>query len=432
MTIATLNQDCHCTTLDAAALQAAWRESVGSDSAVATFFAPYGVYLEAAQVQALQDAVALLHRVTHLPAYVQAVAEEQGGALPRFGTQGVCMGYDFHFDGATPRLIEVNTNAGGMLLNALLLAHQRICCDRMQGFSADALSGAEPGARLLAMFREEWRAAGRRGTPPRIAIVDEHPAQQFLYPEFLLFRKLFEAAGWQAVICAPEELAREHGQLLAQGLPVDLVYNRLTDFALLEPAQARLREAWLAGECVVTPDPWHHALQADKRNLVHLADADWLAAQGVDAADRAQLARIVPPTQRVSAENAEALWAGRKQFFFKPLRGFGSRAAYRGDKLTRGVWADIVASHDYVAQAYAPPGTRRVRVDGELRDMKFDIRCYAYRGEVLLLAARVYQGQTTNMRTQGGGFAPVFAPALQSASPASGLDGPPAGRPCAP
>jgi hypothetical protein len=412
MTVATLNEHCQCTTLDAAALEAAWRGSLGGDTPAATFFAPYGVYLEAAQVRALQQAVALLHRVTHLPAYAEAVAQEQGAGLPRFGTTGVCMGYDFHFEGDTPRLIEINTNAGGMLLNALLLAHQRICCDRMQGFSAEAFSGPEAGARLLAMFREEWRAAGRGGLPQRIAIVDENPAQQFLYPEFLLFRKMFEAAGMQAVICAPQDLERRHGRLLAQGEPVDLVYNRLTDFALLEPAQARLREAWLAGEAVVTPDPWHHALQADKRNLVHLADAAWLETRGVSAEERAQLVSIVPPTQRVTAENAGLLWAQRKQFFFKPLRGFGSRAAYRGDKLTKGVWADIVASHDYVAQAYAPPGTRHVRVDGELREMKFDIRCYAYRGEVLLLAARVYQGQTTNMRTPGGGFAPVFAPAL--------------------
>lgn len=412
MPIATLNQDCHCITLDADALQAAWREGVGSDTAAAAFFAPYGVYLERAQVDALQAAVAALQRVTHLPGFAEAVAAEQNVALPRFGTQGVCMGYDFHFDGATPRLIEINTNAGGLLLNALLLTHQRICCDRMQGFSADAFQGAEPGRHLLDMFRAEWRAAGRGGEPQRVAIVDAQPSQQFLYPEFLLFKKLFEAAGWQVVICDPHELARERGRLLAQGLPVDLVYNRLTDFALLEPAHARLREAWLAGECLLTPDPWHHALQADKRNLVHLADPTWLAAHGASAEDRQLLASIVPPTQRVGADNADALWAARKQLFFKPRRGFGSRAAYRGDKLTRSVWADIVASHDYVAQAYAPPGTRRVRIDGEWQDMKFDIRCYAYRGEIQLLAARVYQGQTTNMRTRGGGFAPVFAPAL--------------------
>ncbi|WP_420230163.1 hypothetical protein ACOBWA_02850 [Psychrobacter sp. ER1] len=37
-----------------------------------------------------------------------------------------------------------------------------------------------------------------------------------------------------------------------------------------------------------------------------------------------------------------------------------------------------------------------------------DIRLYTYDGQLLLPAARVYQGQTTNFRTPGGGFAPIF------------------------
>ncbi len=41
--------------------------------------------------------------------------------------------------------------------------------------------------------------------------------------------------------------------------------------------------------------------------------------------------------------------------------------------------------------------------------MKFDLRDYAYDGEVQWVAARLYQGQTTNFRTPGGGFAPVYS-----------------------
>jgi hypothetical protein len=41
--------------------------------------------------------------------------------------------------------------------------------------------------------------------------------------------------------------------------------------------------------------------------------------------------------------------------------------------------------------------------------MKFDLRNYVYDGAVQWVAARVYQGQTTNFRTPGGGFAPVFS-----------------------
>jgi len=33
---------------------------------------------------------------------------------------------------------------------------------------------------------------------------------------------------------------------------------------------------------------------------------------------------------------------------------------------------------------------------------------YVYDAQVQLVAARLYRGQTTNFRTGGGGFAPVF------------------------
>jgi hypothetical protein len=50
-----------------------------------------------------------------------------------------------------------------------------------------------------------------------------------------------------------------------------------------------------------------------------------------------------------------------------------------------------------------------MRIDTETVSRKTDFRLYTYDGAVLLKAARLYQGQTTNFRTPGGGFAPVFA-----------------------
>ena len=56
----------------------------------------------------------------------------------------------------------------------------------------------------------------------------------------------------------------------------------------------------------------------------------------------------------------------------------------------------------------AAPSERRIKIDGEVKSLKLDVRLYTYKGSALLTAARVYQGQTTNFRTPGGGFAPVF------------------------
>ncbi|MBP6708572.1 MAG: hypothetical protein KA223_05390, partial [Candidatus Accumulibacter sp.] len=116
----------------------------------------------------------------------------------------------------------------------------------------------------------------------------------------------------------------------------------------------------------------------------------------------------IPRTAEVLPENAAAFWAGRKQWFFKPAAGFGSKATYRGDKLTRRVFEQI-AHGGYVAQAVVAPSERRLLIDGVEQDFKIDLRNYVYRGAVQLVSARLYRGQTTNFRTPGGGFAAVFA-----------------------
>jgi hypothetical protein len=179
--------------------------------------------------------------------------------------------------------------------------------------------------------------------------------------------------------------------------------------------------AWLDGAAVVTPNPHNHALFADKRNLTLLSDASRLAAWGLAPHLAAEAARI-PRAVEVTAENSAVLWERRKQFFFKPAGGHGGKAVYRGDKLTKGVWQTIVHGR-YIAQELAPPGERMVRLDGSLETRKADIRLYTYDGHVLLAAARLYQGQTTNFRTPGGGFASVFffGPEARTACPDSGV-----------
>jgi hypothetical protein len=260
---------------------------------------------------------------------------------------------------------------------------------------------------FFTMFSDEWRR--QRGEAPlgRVAIVDDDPAAQYLYPEIRLFERMFARFGAQAVIADASELIWRDGRLWHGAQPVELVYNRLTDFYLEEPAHAGLRNAYEAGAVVLTPHPRAHALYANKRNLITLSHDDNLAALGVPEAARAILVAGVPRTESVTPEQADALWAERRKFFFKPATGYGSKAAYRGDKLTRRVWQEILRG-DYVAQALVLPSERRLEVDSAETDLKLDIRAYVYGGVIQLVAARLYEGQTTNFRTPGGGFAPVF------------------------
>ena len=261
--------------------------------------------------------------------------------------------------------------------------------------------------RLVDMFRHEWRLAGHEDPLRSIAIVDENPSAQYLYPEFLLFQRLFERHGLRAVVADPTALHWRDGRLWHDDQAIDLVYNRLTDFYLEQPASAALRDAWLAQGVVLTPHPQAHALYADKRHLALFSDAQRLQALGVDEATRQVLLDHVPHTEVVQPADAERLWAARRGLFFKPVAGFGSRAAYRGDKLTTRVFEEILDGA-YVAQALVPPSLRTLAVDGVPAELKLDLRNYVYDGQVQLVAARLWQGQTTNFRTPGGGFAPVF------------------------
>ncbi len=93
--------------------------------------------------------------------------------------------------------------------------------------------------------------------------------------------------------------------------------------------------------------------------------------------------------------------------FFKPTGGHGGKAVCSGDKVTRGFWAEIVRG-GYVAQTLVRPSERMIQIDEAPQARKMDVRLYTYEGPVLMVAARLYQGQTTYFRTPGGGFAPVF------------------------
>lgn len=330
---------------------------------------------------------------------VIAAVEEVVGTQEPHSALGVFYGYDFHLNEQGAHLIEINTNAGGAFLNALLIDSQR-------AVSLYGTAAAEENLDqvFIGMFHNEWRLA--RGDAPlkTIAIVDEQPESQFLYPEFLLAQKMFGQAGIIAHIADPSALHVREDSLYLNGQRVDLIYNRLTDFDLRK--YQHIRTAWEMQQVVLTPNPMHHQRYADKRKLAILSDAENLRADGLSQASIDALLQSVPQTRIVYAEESEQWWVERKQWFFKPVSGYGSKGAYRGDKVTRRVFEEIMQS-DYVAQRVALPGERKMYVGGVEQSLKYDVRCYVYDGHIQLIAARLYQGQTTNFRTPGGGFALV-------------------------
>ncbi|QHE88889.1 hypothetical protein F9K07_15525 [Hydrogenophaga sp. BPS33] len=412
-----LNQECFCFSLDEDALALALNVELGQAGLSAMvrercpfLFAARPVFVSARHLRRMAQVVQAVESVVALPAYREQVlaAAPAIARLGEGGPRGVFFGHDFHLHGDQLGLIEINTNAGGAMLNAVLARAQRACCNAMDPLVPTLSSVGTFEQRIVDMFRQEWMRAGATRPLASIAIVDTAPPHQYLYPEFLLFQQLFERHGLRTVIADPQALEWRAGRLWHGEQVIDLVYNRLTDFYLEQPASAALRQAYMEQGVVLTPHPQAHALYADKRHLALFSDAARLKGLGVPASTRQVLLEHVPRTEVVAIDQAQRLWDARRGLFFKPVAGFGSRAAYRGDKLTRRVWQDILAG-DYVAQAIVTPGERRIDKHDPAQAMKFDLRAYVYDGATQWNAARLYQGQTTNFRTPGGGFAPVYS-----------------------
>ncbi|MBE0598922.1 MAG: hypothetical protein IH614_16830 [Desulfuromonadales bacterium] len=344
--------------------------------------------------------VRLLEQLSRRPAYREAVWPEVPlSARHDPGHAAVMMGYDFHLDGAGhPWLIEVNTNAGGALL--AYLAHHP---------SASQAQAAMP-ERLLRRFLDPFAAEmhqfshGRLPRPSHLVIIDERPPEQFLYREMEALAQLFRQSwGTRVSIVDPQQLQAGAEGVFADGQRVDLIYNRHCDFYLESPPLAGVRAAWLAGTVCLTPNPFIYGLLGDKRRMGLWSDAASLPLLGLNRAEIDLLTGTVPSTCLLTESNREELWRSRQQWVFKPVDRFGSRGVFLGRKISRTRF-DLLPPTQTLAQREIPPSETFCTPD---EPMKTDFRLFAYRQRPLGVTARLYRGQVTNLRTPGGGFAPV-------------------------
>ena len=226
-----LNSKCFCISLQEGALRLALKEELAAPDIVAMLeercphvFSARPVFLSASQTERMAQVVRAIESVVAMPAYraqVLANAPDIARHDPG-GAKGVFFGYDFHLHEDQLGLIEVNTNAGGAMLNAVLARAQHACCAVMDDLVSTAITVDALEASMVAMFFNEWRLCGNTRPLRSITIVDEAPQQQFLYPEFLLFQQLFQRHGLQAVIADPADLQWRDGVLWHDDIAIDL------------------------------------------------------------------------------------------------------------------------------------------------------------------------------------------------------------------
>ncbi|MBC7707381.1 MAG: hypothetical protein H7274_26000, partial [Rhodoferax sp.] len=194
-----LNHGCLCLTLDASRL----KEQLEHDPSLSGLysglaqshphlFSRNAVFLSSATYSAIAQTVVAIERVMALPAYqARALENAQAIAQRAFGPVGAFMGYDFHVDAGNPgfkgpQLIEINTNAGGALLNAALARAHRACCEPMGLVMNTIAPVAALEDTFFEMFRSEWRLQRGNAVWRTVAIVDDAPHAQYLAPEFEL------------------------------------------------------------------------------------------------------------------------------------------------------------------------------------------------------------------------------------------------------
>ncbi len=329
-----------------------------------------------------------IYQLEHDKVYAQALAlhlPETVDVAPHHPS--MLMGYDFHLTPQGPKLIEINNNAGGLYENDDGWIPQ---------YEQQRLVPNFP-AKLLAMFAKDWQ---------HIAIMDEDITQQYMFPEMNAYAALLRADGRSVSLVSPEDLVLKAEGLYADGLKVDVIYNRHTDFYLESSPLAHIRQAFLEQQVVLNPYPRSYALLGDKNRMV-----DWWREGLLETFlnDQAiQLIRaVVPETYLLSEYDSEKAWQIRKSWVFKPAARHGGKGVMLGKGMSRKRFEQFDTGST-VMQKLVPAS--QIEIDGET--FKFDIRLYMHGEDLIAMAGRAWNGQITNFRETGSGWVPIQVKSL--------------------
>ena len=353
---------------------------------------PFVITLNKDVVQAIKKSVHIIYKMAHSETYLKKIQKKYSDfkdlSVPH---HSLLMSYDFHVNSKGHlKLIEVNTNSSGYLMSDLAY--------RAHGKKTSALS------LLKESFEQEWFDFSGHSTPPDFtAIMDDGIKEQKMYIEFLMYRDLLKSWSWNNELCEAKDISMNSKGDIINSLQqkIFLIYNRSTDFYL--ERFPKIKSAFLNHKCCISPQPIEYLLLADKERFCDWSSEDFLDQLLISSEEKQWIQNIIPFTSSVRAVSPEKLWEQRKQFFFKPLRGYGGKSVYRGKTISRKMFSQVLESSG-LYQVSVPPA---VFSDFEGMKWKYDIRAYVYKDQVQQLTARLYQGQLTGIQGTYSGFAAV-------------------------
>ena len=262
--------------------------------------------------------------------------------------------------------------------------------------------------------------------PEGVAIIDWEPKNQVTYGEFCyLLNRLQKKKGIKGIIADPREISVQGGKIMAKGMVLDRIFNRLTlpdwlhQAHLIEPYTRLL---WEAPEVFVYhPYLWY---LGDKASLTLLSDPAVAGRLDLTAPDKDQLASLIPSTQRLSLfydPHSGSIDISRLIDYFgspadivlKPISSHASKGIIFGPVETPTLRAlekvlERIDPYDYVAMRYAPVPEIAVPRGGGIKERwKCDFRIFVLNGKYIFPGGRVYFGDYTN-QLPCRGFAPLF------------------------
>lgn len=286
--------------------------------------------------------------------------------------------------------------------------------------------GFEGRPQMLDVLLKCWDefCGGKADRKPVIAIVDLKDLPTI--KEFELFRDYFEASGYDALICAPEDLEFDDGKLYVGGVAIDVVYKRLlvNEYLPIMDEFPALLDAYRAGAiCMV--NSFRGKLVHKKAIFAILTDEKY--AQLFDEAEREAIRAHVPWTRKFRAEKTlnkgleidlfEWTRQNAHKLVLKPNDDYGGHGIFIGWASTETEWDDAIkfalSDGDYLVQ-------ERVSTAKEMFPMMFDdlgkwgmveqlvdLDPLLFNGTVGSAFTRLSTNELANV-TAGGGMVPTF------------------------
>lgn len=340
---------------------------------------------------------------------------------PGFSTAGVTTRLDAFLRGDEIKFVESNAENPSSLSDQEELNRVLLELPVMTNFAERyRLRQFSPVERLLETLLGTYREWGGIGVP-NISILDwkDLPTQS----EFVLLQEHFSAQGVPTIICSPDDLEYEQGQLRCGAFRIDLVYKRVIIHEFLaryDDTHPLIRAYMNHDVCLV--NPFRCKIMHKKAVFEMLTDEhrqDWFTSSEKEA-----ITRTVPWTRRVSDRKTtrkgesvnllEFIRRNRSHLVLKPNDDYGGHGVHFGAQLDEREWdnaLETALSADYIVQDALDLHPELFPIFSEtewkLQPMYVDTNPFLFRGKVCGAMVRLSATPIVNV-TSGGGETGFF------------------------